>query len=121
MSDFNDPNTPSGSDISGTPAPAPVGAPAPAATPQAPASPSAAPDGSHAPATGAPGPGWVPSHRVRETREAAYREAQAHYEQQMQQLRSQYEQTQNGLRADLPRFSRLGERCIASGSRLHSN
>ena len=98
MSDFNDPQlTPAGSETPVTPAPAQVGAPAPTATPSAPVTPPQG--GPQVPATGAPGPGWVPSHRVRETREAAYREAQAHYEQQMQQIRQQYEQSQTQLRA----------------------
>lgn len=100
MSDFNEPGyTPTPSETGVTPAPAPSGAPAPSATQTAPATPPAAPGGSQAPATGAPGEGWVPSYRVRETREAAYREAQAHYNQQMQQIQAEYERVQNQLRA----------------------
>ncbi len=92
-------NTPAPSDTGGTPAPAPTGAPAPQATYVAPASPSAVPGGSPAPATGAPGDGWVPSYRVRETREAAFREAQSHYERQLQNQRTEFERVQKQLQA----------------------
>ena len=88
MSDFvSDPVTPAGGD---TPAPAQPATPAsasPVATPQAApaqATPSAVPDG------------YVPSYRLRETREAAVREAQnqwaqreADYQARLQQIQSQ--------------------------------
>lgn len=61
----------------GSPAPATSGAPAAAPTAAAPAPSVATTPAAQTPATGGPGEGWVPSYRVRETREAAYREAQA--------------------------------------------
>lgn len=72
MSDF-DPNvsqpTPATPSVDSTPAPAIQGAPTPSGTPGSPAVPA------QAPATGVP-EGYVPSYRLRETREAAQREYQ---------------------------------------------
>ncbi len=72
----------------------------PEATPQAPAAPVAAtpptPPAQATPEQTPPHQGWVPSYRIRETREAALREAQtqwqsqqAAYEQRLQQIQSQ--------------------------------
>lgn len=77
-----------------TPAPAQPATPAPpaAATPAAP----------QTPATGAPqGPGenWVPSYRVRETREAALREAHQAIAQRDAQWAARYNQIQSQLHA----------------------
>lgn len=73
MSDFVDPNvsqpTPATPSVDSTPAPAIQGAPTPTGTPANPVVPT------QAPATGVPD-GYVPSYRLRETREAAVREAQ---------------------------------------------
>lgn len=84
-------------DVAGTPSPAEATPSAPAA-PAAPATPSAAPS---APTTGAPEDrsNWVPPHRIRETREAAVREAQQTYSQQMQQMRAEAEQYKAQLHA----------------------
>ena len=79
-----------------TPTPAPAISGAPGAQPPTSAAPVTSPTtGSQPPATGGP-EGWVPSYRVRETREAVMREAQnawtqreAAYTQRMQQLESQ--------------------------------
>lgn len=83
--------------VSVTPAEATPSAPAPAiATPVAPAAPVAAaiPQATpQAPATGVPPQeGWVPSYRIRETREAAIRESQAQWAQQEAQIRAEAEQ-----------------------------
>lgn len=78
--------------LSSTPAEATPSAPAPAAaTPAAPAAvatatPSATPQ---APATGAPGEGWVPSYRIRESREAAIREANESFAQREATIRAE--------------------------------
>lgn len=88
---------PGGSPAVATPAPATSGTPA-AATPAASAAPTATPQGTQPPATGGEQnrEGWVPSYRVRETREAAIRESQqqwaqreSQYQQELQQIRSQ--------------------------------
>lgn len=82
---------------------APISLPAPAAepTPAAPAAPvSATPNpGTPAPATpgGAPDAAMVPSYRLRETREAALREAQSRYEQKERDLNARFEQVQKQL------------------------
>lgn len=83
------PTTPS------TPAPATSGTPVAQPTTSAAPVTSPAPTGSQPPATGGP-EGWVPSYRIRETREAVLREAQqawqqreTAYAQRMQQLEQQ--------------------------------
>src|SRR5258705_13716932 len=84
--------------VIGSPSPAEATPSAPAA-PAAPATPSVA---SSAPTTGAPQEDrstWVPPHRIRETREAAVREAQQTYAQQMQQMRAEAEQYKSPLHA----------------------
>ena len=82
---------------SSTPAAATQAAPAAApATPSATAQP-ATPATPQTPATGAP-EGWVPSYRVRETREAAQREAQAQYSTERQQMQAELQRVQNQLR-----------------------
>lgn len=92
MSDFVDPNvtqtTPATPSVDSTPAPAIQGAPTPSGTP----GPSAVP--AQAPATGVPD-GYVPSYRLRETREQAMREAQrliqqreAEYQRQVEEWRT---------------------------------
>lgn len=92
MSDINVSGTDSGA--APTPAVTPV-----AATPATPAAPVAAATPQATPAPGpttSPGDGWVPSYRIRETREAALREAQeswaereAAYQAHLQQIQSQ--------------------------------
>lgn len=84
-----------GGDTSGTPA---------AATPAAPATPVATPtfsgSGSAAPApTHSVPEGYVPSYRLRETREAAVREAQSQWSQKEQQYQAQLQQIQSQLHA----------------------
>lgn len=71
-----------------------------AATPAAPAAPVAAtpPTGTPAPATQGP-EGWVPSYRVRESREAAIREANNQWTQKEQQYQAQLAQIQSQLHA----------------------
>ena len=77
-----------------TPAPAPA-----AATPAAPA-PAGTPQASPTPATdGAPGAGWVPSYRIRETREAALRESQSQWAQREQAYQEQLNRVQSQLHA----------------------
>lgn len=83
----------------------PVATPTPQATPSAPtiqSAPTSTPPTTvvapQAPATGAP-EGYVPSYRLRETREAAVREAQAQFAQERAALQRQYDQVQNQLRA----------------------
>src|SRR5947207_7300625 len=82
---------------SATPASGDTGATPAAATPAAPAAPAAATPTAGAPASatsGAPGgEGWVPSYRVRETREAAMREA-----------REQFAQRETAYKAELQRI-----------------
>lgn len=75
--------------------------PAPAAVPSAaPASPVATTQATPAPATsGAPGEGWVPSYRVRETREAAIREANTSFAAKEAEYKRQLDQVQSQLRA----------------------
>jgi len=71
-----------------------------AATPAASAQPVATTQATQAPATsGAPGDGWVPSYRVRETREAALREAETRFSAREAEFNRQLEQYQNQLRA----------------------
>ena len=83
--------------VSPTPAEATPSAPAPvAATPATPAAPVAAaiPQATpQAPATGAAPEGWVPSYRLRESREAAVREAN-----------EQFAQRESALRAEMERY-----------------
>lgn len=83
-------------EIVGTPAADPTpSAPPAAATPAAPAPQSATPAAPQVPATGTP-EAMVPSYRIRETREAAIREAntqfaqrEAQYQQELQRIQSQ--------------------------------
>lgn len=84
-----------------TPTPsAPAAAPTSAATPAAPAAAATpTPAAAQAPATGAPGEGWVPSYRVRETREAAYREAQAEANRLIEQARQEAAEYRTKLQA----------------------
>lgn len=78
--------------------PTPSSAPA-AATPAAPAQPVATPQApTQAPATGAGPDGWVPSYRLRESREAAIREANTAFAQKEAEYKSQLEQVQRQLR-----------------------
>jgi len=79
----------------GSPTPSPTPAPA---TPVAPAPQSATPAAPQVPATGTGPDGWVPSYRIRETREAAIREAQQGFTQKEQQYQQQLEQVQRQLR-----------------------
>ena len=99
MSDFD-------ANASPTPGGAPTPAPTPAsATPMPSAVPSAIPQGPVAAPTGlspaAPEDrsNWVPPHRLRETREAAVREAQQRYQQEQAQLQAQVNHYQQQLRA----------------------
>jgi hypothetical protein len=84
-------------EVVSTPAEAtPSASATPVATPQVTAPQSATPAATSAPTTGAPSEsrdGWVPSYRVRETREQAQREAQA-----------QFEQRENGYKSELARI-----------------
>ena len=70
-----------------------------AATPATTAPQSATPAASQAPATSGPGEGWVPSYRVRETREAALREAQQSFAQKEAQYQQRLDQIQSQLHA----------------------
>lgn len=85
----------------GTPATGDTGASAPpaAATPAASAAPAATPQAAQPPATGGPGEGWVPSYRVRETREAALRESQSQWATKEAEYQSQLKQIQSQLHA----------------------
>lgn len=83
MSDFNDLPTPSGGD---TPAPAPVAPAAPAAPAFQPA-PQAGPDRSD----------WVPPYRLRETREAAVRQANQEFATREAALRAETERYRSQL------------------------
>lgn len=80
----------------GTPTSTPT-APA-TATPVAPAPQSATPAVPQTPATGAGPDGWVPSYRVRETREAALREANTSFAAKEAEYKAQLEQVQRQLR-----------------------
>lgn len=87
-------------EIVGSPAPADAiaSAPAPAATPQA--TPVAAtPATPQAPATGAAPEGFVPSYRLRETREAAVREAQQQWATREAEIRGETERYKAQLHA----------------------
>lgn len=79
--------------------PTPSAPPAPAiqGTPAAPVAATPIPGQAQTPATGAPGEGWVPSYRVRETREAAVREAQNQWAQREQQYQQQIDQIRSQL------------------------
>jgi hypothetical protein len=83
-----------------TPATGDTGAPPAAATPAAsapqPATPAAPAPG---PATAGPGDGWVPSYRIRETREAAAREAQQQFAQREYAYQTELQRIQNQLHA----------------------
>lgn len=85
-----------------TPAPSDSGA-APVAAPATPAAPpvAATPNPQAAPpsATTPPVEGWVPSYRVRETREAALREAQTQWASREAELRAEAQRYQEQLRA----------------------
>lgn len=96
MSEANVSSTPS-AEPTATPSATPAAAtPAPAA----PAPQSATPAATQTPATGgAPGEGWVPSYRVRETREAAIREANQGWAAKEQQYQAQLQQIQTQLHA----------------------
>jgi hypothetical protein len=84
--------------IPGTGAPADTGATPAAATPAATPSQPAIPAATPAPATsGAPGDGWVPSYRVRETREAAMREAQQQFAQREAAYQAELQRIQHQL------------------------
>jgi hypothetical protein len=88
--------------VSGTPAEATPSAPAPAAaTPAAPAAPAVAAIPTtvtpQAPATGAAPEGWVPSYRIRETREAAIREANERFQTEQAQIRAEADHYRNQL------------------------
>ena len=90
------------SDVFAPPAEATPSAPAqPAATPQAPAAPAAATPQAVTPAAATPAvpDGYVPSYRVRETREAALREAQATYEARENATRAEIARYQAQVRA----------------------
>jgi hypothetical protein len=82
----------------GTGAAPETAAPPATATPVAPAQSVATPQTTQPPATGGGPDGWVPSYRVRETREAAIREANTAFAQKEQQYQSQLEQVQRQLR-----------------------
>lgn len=77
---------------SASPAPSPAPSAAPTATPTAPTP--QAPVSSQDPA-------MVPSYRIRETREQAYREAQEHYAAQIQQLQQKFEDHQRRIASAL--------------------
>ncbi len=91
--------------VSGTPVaePTPSAPATPVATPQASAPQSATPT---APTVGSPTAtppqgqeGWVPSYRIRETREAAAREAQQQFTQREQQYQAEIQRIQQQLRS----------------------
>lgn len=97
MSEFDLNETPSTPDATPTPvaspSPATQGTPATAATPP-----------TQTPATGAP-EGYVPSYRIRESREAAYRQAQTEFatrEAQIRQEADQYKRQVQALTGVLP-------------------
>lgn len=98
---MSDVNVSAGSDAVVTPqsAPATPSAPPAAATPAAIAPQSATPAAPQAPATGAPGDGWVPSYRIRETREAAEREANTRFAAREAEIRKEAEQYRSQLHA----------------------
>lgn len=89
--------------VSSTPAVSPdSGTPPAAATPAAPAPQSATPAAPPSGATSTPsaGPeGWVPSYRLRETREAALRESQTQWASKEAELRAEIQRTQEQIRA----------------------
>lgn len=93
----SEPVAPAGGDTPPTPAPATPGASAQPAIP-ANAAPTATPSGTQAPATGAP-EGWVPSYRVRETREATQRELRKEFETREAAYRSELERINTQLQA----------------------
>lgn len=77
------------------------------ATPSAPSAPTIPAQSTQAPATGVPSEdrlNWVPPHRIRESREAGYRQAQQEAAQQQAQLRQEAEQ----YRAQLHRLVGVG-------------
>jgi hypothetical protein len=82
-----------------TPTPAIQGTPA--AQPATHAAPGTAPDqgGTQAPATGAPGEGWVPSWRLRETRENVLKEARGFFETKEQEFKRREEELQSKIAA----------------------
>jgi hypothetical protein len=98
--------TPPG-DGGSAPAPATSGssgsaAPAPAAAAPQTATPPATTPASATPSTQAgqpPREGWVPSYRIRETREAAIREQQEQFATREQELRAEYERLQQQVRS----------------------
>src|ERR1700682_6204179 len=92
MADAPEVTVPSGADSTPSATPA-------TATPVAPAQP-ATQATSAAPATGGESrEGWVPSYRIRESREAAIREANESFSQKEANYRSQLEQVQRQLHA----------------------
>src|ERR1700693_380597 len=97
MAEANVSSTDSGAVATPTPSATPPAAATPA--PAAPAPQSATPAAPQAPATGAPGEGWVPSYRVRETREAAIREANQGFSQKEQQYQQELAQIRSQLHA----------------------
>lgn len=87
--------------VSGTPAadPTPSATPS-AATPAASAAATATPQATSQPPATSGGPdGWVPSYRIRETREAAMREASTAANQRESEIRAELNRTQQQLRA----------------------
>lgn len=90
-------------DLGGAAVPTPSAAPAPAATPTpvATAPLAATPPAPQAPATPGAPEGWVPSYRIRETREAAAREAQQTYSTQLQAAQEEINKYKNLIRAQI--------------------
>lgn len=82
-----------------SPAAEPTSAAPAAATPAAPAPQAATPPVPQAPATGVGPDGWVPSYRVRETREQAVREANEGFAQKEAGYRAELEQIRSQLHA----------------------
>ena len=91
------------SEFDGISAPAPAVGDTPAppqpATPAASASPVATPQATPAPATSGVPEGYVPSYRIRETREAAVRESQSQWAAKEAQYQAQLQQIQSQLHA----------------------
>lgn len=86
-------------EVEATPAtPADNGAPPAAATPAAPPQAATSP-APQAPATAGAPEGWVPSYRIRETREAAIREAQSQWAQREAEIRAEADRYRQQLQA----------------------
>jgi hypothetical protein len=87
-----------------TPVPATQGTPSMPTTTTTAQGPAPGQGGSQAPATGAPGEGYVPSYRLRETRESVLREARAYLDQQ----RSEFEREKAELNKKIQALAGFG-------------